>query len=90
MHIEKKKNEAIDTAEKRGSLGNRLAKGIPIYPLSAPLQDIHFPKENGCQGQVVAGIRGDQRQKWRCLEWYYNEISIFFSKSLLLFSFYQI
>ena len=50
------------------------ARGTRICPFSAPLSAINFPKENGWQGQVVTGAWGDQRQKWRCLEWYLKPI----------------
>ena len=41
----------MDTEEKRDSLGKRLAKGIIIYPLSAPLSDIHFPMKMDVWGK---------------------------------------
>lgn len=81
--IKKKKIEAIDTEEKRGSLGEPIGKGDSILPLSAPLWNSFF-KKNGFQEQVVAGARGDQRQKWRCLEWYHAKNHDFLTKTDIL------
>lgn len=62
----------MDT-EKKGFPGEPIGKGDYNISAFCPALRHSFSKEKGCQGQVVAGFQGDQRQKWRCLEWCYKK-----------------